>query len=169
MKRLGWIALLLAVAGCLAHAAAVYPGLPETVPSHFSLSGTPSDTAGKGTLLTVYAVATLLVALPVALFAVLAGRMRPEGFNLPHRDYWMTPQRAAATRDFLSAQLLWIGVATLALLFWVFRQSFRVAHGEIENAPHLLPTLAVYGLFVAGWVVACYVRFRRLPADVRAS
>ena len=70
-----------------------FPQLPERVATHFGIDGQPNDWMSR-------TAATLLLAavqLGVPLFLVgvtsLARRMPNSMINIPHKDYWLHPDR----------------------------------------------------------------------------
>lgn len=74
-----------------------WPQLPERMAIHFDAKGTPNDWMGKGpaTLLSISLV-TLLPMFFLSISQVI--RWLPASMiNLPHREYWLAPER----RDFL--------------------------------------------------------------------
>jgi uncharacterized membrane protein len=106
-----WAAVLLWAAADLAYH---YPRLPESVAVHFNVSGVPDRWSPKSEFLTTWVVLLLVLA---GLFAGLRVLLRflPAGcINLPRREYWLAPERAAYTRAVVGDLVLALGVVILA-------------------------------------------------------
>src|SRR5258708_39905629 len=70
--------------------------LPEQVASHFASGGAANGWMSREAyVLIVLAMATLLPLFIVAMMARLP-RMNPRRIRLPHRDYWLPPERRGA-------------------------------------------------------------------------
>ena len=152
---------------CLAQAAYYYPLLPDRVASHFGASGKPDAWSDKNTFMTIYLGA---VAFSAALFALIGPVLRrtPDSLiNLPHKHYWLAPERRAETMDLLSRRFLWFASATLLLLFDIFHQTFQVHLGRAQALDHPVASVAVYCTVSLLWTIGLIVTFRR-PDDERS-
>lgn len=118
--------------GCWAWSA---PQLPETVATHFNAHGEPNGWMSRS----ANQMFMLLVGLCFPLLIVLlccATRFMPSGLvNIPHRDYWLAPERRRETSDYLVRHSLWL--ACLAVCFVIGIQ-FSIVHANNQNPPHLL-------------------------------
>ena len=139
--------------------------LPETVASHFVADGSASGFMPRDRYLAF--MLTLVVAVPSLLFiaACLASRLPVRFINVPHRQYWLAPERRAATLGSLQGFGTWAAYATLALLCvahaFVVRAQ-RVQPPHLEQAP-LLGIVAVYLLALFSGMVLVLRRFLRAP------
>lgn len=167
MTRVGnprlWIVILI-VAG-IAQFVYLLGDLPETVATDFDLAGRPDG------WLSIRAFLVLNVAVAVAVAALfwfippLLRRLPDDRFNLPHKDYWLAPERRAATIDWLGKRVLWFGVATQAFLVAVFGLVLRA---NLANPPRLsMPALWIFlGAFLAltiAWCASLIGKFRVTP------
>lgn len=147
----------------LAQANFYYNRLPERVASHFGADGSPNGWAPKDFFVGLYAGAVVLMA--VTLFAAsrsVSGK--PDNkINLPNKDYWLAPERRAATFAWMTAALEWFGVATFALLFDVFGQAFRFNLDPRGGLAHPGTSLAVYLGFTAVWMTVFLRKFFSRP------
>lgn len=142
-----------------------YPVLPDTVASHFGAGGRPDGWSSKTAFFTIFAAAlamtvVLFLALPLAIL-----RLPASWINLPKKDYWLAPERARATREWLSRRLLWFGSATLAFLVFTLQATVRANLAD----PHrlgdgFLVVLIAYMAFVAVVVVGLVVKLRNPPS-----
>jgi hypothetical protein len=140
--------------------------MPDVVASHFDADGLPDGHMPR----TAYLVVMTVVGIGVpALAAWLATRMlaRPDArINLPHRDYWLAPERRAETVAHLRGGIL--RIVALVAVFLCYLHFVVVRTNLVQ--PVRLPTgLFVGGLFVFLAVILAYTmnlvrRYRRLPA-----
>jgi hypothetical protein len=96
---------------------------------------------------------------------VLPGRLAhmPDSIiSLPNREYWLVPERRAATFERFGGHLGMMGCATVALLLAIFELVYRA---NIASVP--LPAEAVWTLLVAfvvftlGWTLWLLRSFRQ--------
>lgn len=139
--------------------------LPAVVASHFGVSGHANRLMRREayvgfTLATVVLVPLLLVALPSWAF-----RNPKTRINLPHRDYWLAPQRRAQTVATLSTQLMRFAVLVLVFLcyvHWLVVKANQVTPPALA-AHWLIAGLAAFLLATLVWVIALIRRFARIP------
>lgn len=132
---------------------------PERVAVHFNLYGHADGWAERGVALLVSLL--LGVGAPLFILGVFAVmRFIPVGyFNIPHRDFWMAPERIASTHARLLRAGLWFAALTAAF-FWGLQLLTHWAH---LSTPPQLPMIAVGGLnavFFAG-IIFLIVRLAR--------
>lgn len=150
--------------GCAAVFVWVTSGqLPLLVASHFDGAGEANGFMPQRAYLAL--MLTLLVGLPSLLMALTwwslgASRAR---INLPNRDYWLAPERRAATVAYLRTCLLWFGVLLLVFLCYVH---WLVVLANGRQPPRLDNAWFVGGLvsFLAAmlvWLKAFFGHFRR--------
>ena len=155
-----WLSLILA----LVQGAVYYAQLPDVVASHF-------DAAGQGGRLDGEAgvrgdgPGDPRRHLPLFL-GVGAIRWPDQMVNLPHKEYWLAPQRREATWGQVRRYLDLLGAATLAFLL-VVQQG--VIEANLDAASRRLPadtfwwSFATYLAVVALLVAAMVRRFLRVP------
>jgi hypothetical protein len=151
---------------CLGQASFMFARMPPIVASHFVASGAPNAWMPRGFFVGGYAfvVAFMVVSLSASIYGV---KRLPIGrINLPHKEYWLAPERRDASLEALEAYLLWFGTATFVLLFDVFLQTFRVSVGLARALEHVNVSLGIYAVFTAAWLAALFRRFADAPAGV---
>jgi uncharacterized membrane protein len=144
------------------------PKLPATVASHFDAAGEPDGWMARGVFLAFLGgVSILYLAIFLGVTAVV--RRAPAALvNLPHKDYWLAPERAAATRRAINAELFKIAAATQATMIVVTQLVVDVAIGRRRTlSDAFLVALVVYFGILLWWLVALFRRFR-LPAGTAA-
>ena len=161
MLVVGVLALVLAVRLFM-----VWDQLPERVASHFngagkvdgwiSRSGLLGFTAGEGMLLAV------LLATPVWVGAA------PGLMNMPHRDYWMAPERRQATVARLGAWMSWLAAGVAVVMVAVNEMIFRANLGEHPGQlPEPAHQIVFWGFlaFVAVYLLLFIRAFRKPPVS----
>ena len=157
--------LLIAVVVAI-HFYLLYAQLPETVASHFDGHGVPNGWQSKG-LFFAFLVGALVIAAVVA-FAVprIIEAVPTELINLPHKDYWLAPQRRVESLVFLETQFAWFGCGLLLFMVFVFefviRANFR-DHAQLDSSFGY--ALGAFLLFTLLWVVRTIKRFSSPPVN----
>lgn len=156
------LALLGATALFGAQLALHYPDLPDRVASHFDASGRADGFMAKGAFVTLMAALAVGDLLLFAGIGWLIGRLPAGLINMPNKDWWLAPERRAATVAALAAQLHWIGAATQLLLVATFELTARANSGDqAQLSGGFWFVLVGYLLYVAWWLVRMHRRFGR--------
>jgi hypothetical protein len=159
---------LVFAAGVAAGAAFVWwsgGALPAVVASHFAPGGGADGFMPRDAYLGF--MIALVVAVPTLLYLLggLAARLPVRTIHVPNRQYWLAPERRAATVASFARFGVWAACATLALLCalhcLVLRaNAARPAH--LEQAPLIgFVSLYLLTLFVA--MAVTLARFFRAP------
>ncbi len=140
-------------------------GLPAVVASHFGPGGAANGFMGKGTY-EVFMLA-LVVGVPalVAFSPRLLRNMPPKLVNLPHRQYWLAPERRAATLKSLSSLTLWFAMALavfLSFCHWLVVCAHATQPPELPGI-WFFAGLGLFSAFTLSWVLVLFRRFGRLP------
>ena len=139
--------------------------LPPVVASHFGAGGTANGFMGKGTY-TAFMLA-VVVAVPALIgFSGQLVRVIPlQLVNLPNKQYWLAPQRRAATLESLSSLGVPLALALVVFLcfvHWLVVQANAVQPAKLSQS-WLFVGLAVFGVATALWLVVLFRRFGRVP------
>jgi hypothetical protein len=163
-----WIPLAIAgllYVAVLGWAAVALP--PDGVPLHFGVGGRADRFGSRAAAMWMFG---LVGAGMFALFSgllVAVGRSSLRHMNVPHKAYWMTPERRPQLRRMLAADLAVLGSATIVLLAALigFVVDAAVA-GEALLSPAFLVVLGCYFAVVLGWC-GWLARRRYRPPDPR--
>ena len=139
--------------------------LPPVVASHFGSGGAANGFMGKGTY-TAFMLA-MVVAIPALIgFSGQLVRVVPlQLVNLPNKQYWLAPQRRAATLESLSSIGVPFALALVVFLcfvHWLVVQANAVQPARLSEGS-LFVGLAVFGVAMVLWLVVFFRRFGRVP------
>lgn len=165
MKNVLQVAFLALVLIALAQAFWQHDRLPERVAAHFDGAGRANGWMSRGTH-TGLQVATILFM--TALFqgiALLQPRLPKQYVNLPHRDFWLAPERAAATHARVSGAVLAIGCAVILFFIVLFHLVYQANLASPPRLPGTIWWLTAGLVTVTGANIAALVtHFARKPA-----
>ena len=121
-----------------------YPRLPAQLASHFDAAGRPNGWSSK---LAYFALQAFIVLVLTGCFAALPALLEhvpPRLVNLPNKDYWLAPERRAATMASVASALTWFGCAGLGSILAVTALviDFNMGHAR---ALRPLPMWALLG------------------------
>lgn len=139
--------------------------LPSNMASHFGAGGAANGFMSRGAYVGVMLGVTLIAPLLVALSGQLVNVLPTRLINLPHREYWLAPQRRAATIASLSRLSVYFASALVVFLCFVH---WLVVRANEAPVPRLepVPMFVGLGLFLAGtavWLIVLVRRFGRVP------
>jgi hypothetical protein len=146
-----------------------YPKLPPTVASHFDFSGRANDWMPKEAFAEFHAIVLASLLATVLFLGFLIPRLPVALFNLPHKTYWLAPERSQQTYGWVFGLLLGCFNATGLLLTAIFELAYRVNLGR-PDAMGWMPwvLLASYFGFLVVWLTSFHRRFARLPNGERS-
>ena len=163
MSKLAIPLVLLAICYVIFFAFVVgsYGALPEKVASHFDMAGHADGWMSRESC--VGFTIGLGILMPAFVVAVMAGaRKIPISFiNLPHRDYWLAPERRKAALGVLFRYSLWF--ASLNVLFVTGLHGLVVQANMPGNGTHLstIGLGIVAGGFLGGTAVWAFLLQRK--------
>jgi uncharacterized membrane protein len=165
-KHIGLLLLFLLISLNLGLSGYYYAKLPPRVASEFDLSGDPKSWMAKGTFVVFNF--TLMALLPIFLLVVgwLSMKLPASMINLPNKDYWLAPERRAATNASVFRLMLSMACGVelfLTFLVWTVYRA-NTGHPEIMRQMPLYLT-GCFLTFVAVWIVCFYRKFRKVPAE----
>jgi uncharacterized membrane protein len=139
-----------------------YPQLPAVVASHFDGLGAPNGWSSKEAFFSLYLVIVLLL---YGVFGWMPKwiETRPgKSMKIPNRDYWLAPERKAATWAFFRRQMMLMGNLHLLLAIVAIQLAILA---NFESEPRLHPAigwaLAIYFIIFSLWLIHFFWRFRK--------
>jgi uncharacterized membrane protein len=136
------------------------PLLPERVASHFNAAGEADGWMTRDAFLKFNLGMTFFVATVFALTPRFIARTPTEMINLPNKEYWLAPERRAASLAYIGDRMYAFGAGTMALLTSVMQ---LVYEANIRGTYHLGSTiwvyLALYMIYTGVWLAGLFRRF----------
>lgn len=153
---------------CLLMMSYYYPQMPQRMASHFAADGSANGWQSRD----AFFVLMLLVTSTSAIVGFLAPRQiaakSNARINLPHRDYWLAPERREQTMRYISATMAWFACGILFVLisgtFLALQANLAPVHRF--NSEAMLVVLGGFLIGLLGLLVGLVRRFRKVPAGV---
>jgi len=166
-----WFAPIFALVICyaifFAYVVSSYDDLPLRLATHFNLEGRPNGWMSRdGFVEFSIGFCTLMPAFIVGVMS-MTGWIPVSFVNLPHRDYWLAPERRKATSALLLRYALWfacMNVLFITGVHWMVVQANDPIHGVRLSG---LGMVFVAGTFLLGtgiWVSLVVQRFNKTDA-----
>jgi hypothetical protein len=157
---------LLAMLGAVQYAYYA-PRLPEMLGSHFGIDGAVNGWQGKAAFFSVE-VAIIVLATVVSFGAPrLIAAMPVSLINLPHKEFWLGPERRENTLLYIRTWSVWFGCGLLAFLLFVMELAFRanmLMPPRFNNAA-FVPALVAFVTFDTFALLRLILHFSRTPSD----
>lgn len=132
--------------------------LPARMASHFGSGGQPDGWQSKASFFVVFGVAGFGTALLLLAKPLLLRWVPARLINIPHREYWLVPERIDEARAKLARYLDWFSVAITLLLVVTLELVLRAnTTGTRLDEAVFVPMLIGFFVFLIPWLV----RFRR--------
>ena len=152
---------MLAVAGMFVVASS--SELPERVASHFGSSGAADSFMSRRGYVTFMLV--FVVGLPLIMTGImtLVFRSATTSLNIPHREYWLAPERRPATIAFLINHNMRFGAclaAFLSYMHWLVVQANLQQPPELSNSA-IYTGLALFVITIMAWTAWLLRAFRK--------
>jgi uncharacterized membrane protein len=139
--------------------------LPSVVASHFGAGGNANGFMSKSMYTALMLAAVMAIPSLVGFSGQLVRVVPLQSVNLPNKEYWLAPQRRAATLESLSSLSgLFAIVLTFFMCFvhWLVVQANALQPARLSEGS-LFAGLAGFGVITALWLVALFRRFSRVP------
>jgi hypothetical protein len=165
VKRALQVLFLALALAALAQGLWQHAHLPERVVSHFDGAGRANGWMSRDALLGWQLGTVLFITALFEGIVALQPLLPSASVNIPHRDYWLAPERRAATDAWISSLLRATGCLLLAFLMALFHSVYRVnLLGDRILTPNPGWLAAAMTLSVLIVAVATFARFSRKPA-----
>jgi uncharacterized membrane protein len=141
-----------------------WPQLPPRVASHFNARGQPDGYMPREAFVTDLALLgggfIVLLLLTPALLRLLPDRL----INMPHRDYWLAPERRHTSFGYIAIWFGWCAIATGLLLVAMLDLTLRAnIRGTGLNAIAASIGLGLYVVSILTSLVFFYRKLNTLP------
>jgi uncharacterized membrane protein len=109
------------------------PRLPEILASHFGVTGAVNGWQTKAAFFSIELMIILVATLVAFAVPRLIEAMPVSLINLPHKEFWLSPERREASYAYIRLWNAWFGCALLAFLLFVMELAFRA---NLQTPPH---------------------------------
>jgi hypothetical protein len=155
------------LAGALIFVYYTSQSLPNVVASHFNSLGVATGFLPREIYLAVMLGVVLLPPIFLVLIPRLALRNPNARINVPHRDYWLAPERREQTVEVISQQITRFAVMLVAFLCYAH---WMVVHANSSTPPSLssgwlLAGLVVFMGLTVRWATRLIARFRVIEGE----
>jgi hypothetical protein len=143
----------------------VYPKLPEVVASHFNASGRANGWQSKQIFLAFFVGATVLPAILGFGVPRIVRSVPVELINLPNKRYWLSPEHAPETLEFLASAFAWFGCALYAMTLFVFNYAVQASlhPGAPPDGSTMWMAIGAFAAFTVVWGIRLAVHFGGTP------
>lgn len=140
-----------------------YSSLPPIITTHYDAYGTAIKTLSKQDFVTYHICFAIIISGVFPLIGYLITRIPVKNLIIPHKDYWLAPERRKKTLDRLCADFGWLGIVAGGTVIAV---NHKLMAAATTNAHGLQPDDLKKILFWAGALMVFFLmrmilRFRR--------
>jgi uncharacterized membrane protein len=143
---------------------AVWAELPDVMASHFGPSGRPDGWQSKTAFFGLYVAISVFTLWSLLLVAQLLRVIPVQSINIPHRDYWLVPERRDEAMRMLTSSMDWLAVALAVVLAGALELVIRanLARMPLDNTL-MVALLASFLVFQVAWLIHLWRRFKPAP------
>jgi uncharacterized membrane protein len=147
-------------------AAHYYALLPERMASHFASVGTPNGWQLKEMFFLLMGLVAATTAIICFLAPLLIARRPASQINLPNKEYWLAPERRAATMEFIAGQMRWFACGVLFVILFGGYEAIQANLRSVVrfDSPAMLIVMLGFLVFVLVWLVGFVRHFSRVGA-----
>ena len=139
-----------------------YPYLPERMAIHFNVSGQADNFSSKFSASIFQIGLTLFIVVLFKIIGILLTKASDGLINLPNKEYWLAPERRAATIDYMENMVYRMGGITNIFLLLVFQLVINTnLEGDYSLGVTFWIVLAVYMFGIIVSVVKIITRFSK--------
>lgn len=139
--------------------------LPATVASHFGAAGIANGFMPRAFYVRFMLALAVLLPLGLTFLTNLTLRISETSLNLPHREYWLAPERRDDTLAYLRQQNARFGIVlTLFLCYvhWLVLRANAVTP-PILSTPGIVAGMVAFVVYIIFWALNFIGHFRRVP------
>jgi len=147
------------------------PHLPNLVASHFDERGQPDQWVSRSSFVMfslIFESAQIFVLLMISFIFSFICKFLPDSLiNLPHRDYWLAPERRAETKNCIFRQGLWFSCLCACFITGIMFLGVY-ANMRVPVEWSIGEFIALLICFLAGtfiWALISWLHFKRLPKN----
>lgn len=143
----------------------LYTVLPDTIASHYGPSLKSDSYMSKGLFLIIMVFAPAFLILLASLTSINLLKIPNRWINLPHKDYWLVPERRVESLGKFQELLLFIGCMIgfdfILMLYWVYDANMQKNASLSIWAPIALFAIVLIILIRAFFVIKEFYKIPR--------
>lgn len=143
----------------LVQQALYWPHWPERVATHFGPSGQADGWMSRGPAAAFQTVLQVLFPWFFVAIGQWVGKLPNAMINVPHKEYWLAPERRQESLRWMAGMLTWVAVATSLFLGCLGHLSYRANLTGTGLA--LGPFMTVFVIFMATVLGLAFSSLRR--------
>jgi len=166
-SRLPKLIFALLVLYAALHFTSVYPQLPSVVASHFNGRGAANGWETKQAFFQVLIIVSVIMVVIGFAIPKLISFLPAQLINVPNKNYWLAPERAAETMAFFETTFAWFACALFLFNILVFDYAI-----QINLDPQHPPTSARFWyaltgflVFTFAWTIRMLIKFLSPPKE----
>lgn len=147
--------------GFIGYVVGSFDQLPERVATHFDAHGQPNGWMSRTGCVAFSLILGVVFPLTAVAVSWVVGRLPDQRLNLPHRDYWLSPERRDATHTYLQRHALGfacIGVGFVAGIHALIVQANRPGTTGL-SLPWMLAVIGGFLVAIGVWGCTLIRRF----------
>ena len=144
-----------------------YSQLPDVVASHFDARGVANGWQSKSAFFAFFAGAVAISAFLTFGIPAIFSKIPVKLINLPHKEYWLAPERKSESLALLNRSFAWFGCAVLLVAITAVNYAIgRNLHPEARwDTLLLLCVLVGFLVFAISSSIRMLAHFSRTPPD----
>jgi uncharacterized membrane protein len=142
-----------------------FPLLPERLASHFGALGNANGWMTKPQFFITYAVVLLPALVLEFRLPRRVARMDQNRLHLPHKNYWLAPERRTGTFAYFEKFFAWYGCVFLLLEVFTMGLAMRANFQSPPQLPTgpIVSAIVAFVLFNVAAILAMLRRFSKVP------
>jgi len=142
-----------------------YPQMPQRMASHFAADGHVNGWQSRKAFFLLMVLVSSTSALVAFVAPLQIAAKANNRINLPHRNYWLAPERRAETIRFISATMAWFGCGILFVLISGTRLALQANLGPDHrfNSQAMTVVLVSFLAGLLGLIVRMVRHFQKVP------
>jgi serine/threonine-protein kinase len=141
-----------------------YPLMPGRMATHFGAGGEANGWMGRDEFLVFFCGMCAFLMAVMLLMPKLIGLFPDSMINMPNKEYWLAPERRAASMALIGAHMAWLAVLVLGLLMAILQLTFLsnlMPEPRLEGSAVAL-TMGGFLACMLIWLIA-FIRGFNLP------
>lgn len=137
--------------------------LPDQIVSHFNLKGEADNWSNKRDVLFGH-LGLILFFASMFLFTSWITFKLPDSFvNLPHKNYWLAPERRKQSLDSIATFLVWIGNVVIIFFMVIVNLSYQVSLDANQKSTNFWFALIIFLATIGYMIYLLFRRFHSIP------